>query len=157
MHQPDPIYFNTHYYVGPDTAKEKSYFLFKEILMQTAKVAIGRFVMREKEYVCAIESYKSGLLLTTLSYNYEIRDINSIEELQEKPKLSPQEIKLAELLIDKIYIKRFDMDKFTDTFAKELKKIIDKKQKGKTITIEKKELPVAKEENLIAALKASLK
>jgi len=48
------------------------YFLVREEVHQTAKTAIGRFVMREKEHVCTIEAYRQGLLLTTLNYDFEI-------------------------------------------------------------------------------------
>lgn len=156
--QIDPVYFNSHYYIAPEKAKEKAYFLLKEILQQTSKMAIGQFAMHEKMHTCAIESYKEGLLLTTLNYGYEIRDISEIGELQQKPKLSKQELALAKQLIDKITVKKFDIDIFKDTFHESLIKMVKKKKKGeKTITIEKKEEPKLKEKNLIAALKASLK
>lgn len=154
--QIDPIYFNSHYYIGPDKAKDKAFFLFREILEQTKKMAIGQFVMREKMYTCAIESYRQGLLLSTLNYGYEIKDISKIEELKEKPKISKQELALAKQLIDKITVKTFDINEFKDDFHESLMKIIKKKAKGQTIVIDKKEKPKVKED-LIAALKASLK
>lgn len=155
--QVDPIYFNSHYYIAPDKPKEKAFFLLKEILGQTMKMAIGQFIMREKMYTCAIESYREGLLLTTLNYGYEIKDISAIEELKEKPKLSKQELELAKQLIDKISVKKFNINDFKDDFHESLMTIIKKKEKGKTIVIPKKKEPKVKEENLIAALKASLK
>lgn len=155
--QIDPIFFNSHYYVAPDKAKEKAFFLLKEILHQTGKVAVGQFVMHEKMHTCAIESYREGLLLTTLNYGYEIRDISTIEELKEKPKLTKQELELAKQLIDKISVKHFNIYDFEDTFHDSLMELIKKKEKGQTITILKEKKSKAKEENLIAALKASLK
>lgn len=155
--QIDPIYFNAHYYIAPEKPKEKSFFLLKEVLGQTGKMAIGQFVMREKMYTCAIESYREGLLLTTLNYGYEIKDVSKIEELQKKPKLSKQELELAKQLIDKISVKNFNINDFKDTFHESLMKVIKKKEKGQTITIHKKEASKVKNENLIAALKASLK
>lgn len=155
--QLDPIYFNSHYYIGPERAKEKTFFLFKSALQETAKVAIGKFVMRQKEHICSILSYKSGLLLTTLNYSYEINDIDTIEELKDKPKLTEQELSLAEQLINKIYKKEFDITRYKDTFADSLKRIVQKKLKGEVITLEKKAIPETPEKNLIEALKASLK
>lgn len=155
--QVDPIYFNSHYYVAPEKAKEKSFFLFKEVLQKTGKMAIGQFIMREKMYTCAIESYREGLLLTTLNYGYEIKNISNIKELKEKPKLSKQELELAKQLIDKISVSKFNIDDFKDTFHESLEKIIKKKERGQTIVIHKKEKSKAKEKDLVAALKASLK
>jgi len=155
----EPIYFENHYYVGPKRIKEKAYFLFKEVLEKTEKMAIGRFVMRDKEYVCAIESYKEGILLTTLNYAYEIRDIKQIEALDTKPRLSKEELKLAEALIKKMYKKKFDISKFKDTFAENLKKTLKQMMRGKKIKkfIEKKEKKASKETSLMEILKKSVK
>lgn len=158
IQQIDPIYFNSHYYIGPEKSEEKAYFLFKEILEKTGKMAVGQFIMHEKMHTCAIESYREGLLLTTLNYGYEIRDISEIKELKKKPKLSKQELELAEKLIEKISVKKFDINIFKDTFHDHLVEMLKKKEKGQKITVEKKERPTkTKEENLISALKASLK
>jgi DNA end-binding protein Ku len=155
--QIDPIHFNAHYYAGPDKEKEKTFFLFREVLQDTAKVAIGRFVMREKEYVCAIEAYKDGLLLTTLNYADEIRDVKKVPNIGAKPKISETEMDLANQLMERITAKEFNIGKYEDTFQKEMEKLVKKKAKGETITIEKAEPQRTTEENLIEALKSSLK
>ncbi len=151
----DPIYFNKHYYVGPENTKEKAYFLFREVLQNTGKVAIGRFVMREKEYVCSVESYRKGLLLTTLNYEYEIRDIAEIRELSEEVKLAPKEIGLAEELITRLYEERFDISEFRDDYEEKIRETIRKAEEGELVEVEQ----VTKERTqipLLEALKASL-
>ncbi len=154
--QIDPVYFNSHYYIGPAKEKEKTYFLFREILQTTARTALGRFVMREKEYVCTIKAYKEGLLLTTLNYSYEVRDIKSVDALQSAPKIGEPELKLAHELINKLYNTQFNIEQFKDTFAEEMEKIMKKAAKGEVIEASKATKKVRKEDNLIAALKASL-
>ena len=143
-HQIDPVYYNKHYFVVP-TKHEKAYYLFQEVLRSSAKVAIGRFVMKEKEYACSIEAYKHGLLLTTLNYEYEVRDIN--KELGSPPKLSHVELKLARQIIDKFY-GELDISEFRDTFAENVRKIIE----GKAVKVKK--VPKLR---LMAALKASVR
>ncbi len=147
------IYVNKHYYLGPEKPKEKAYFLFKEVLQSTAKVALGRFVMREKEHTCMIGAYKLGLVLTTLNYAYEIRDINEIQELKEAPKLSEQELALAKQLIDKLYEESFDISQFRDAFADKLKEIIAKPGRKERAIPERK----VERKNLIEALRASIR
>jgi DNA end-binding protein Ku len=151
----NPVYYNKHYYAAPEKDKEKAYFLFKEVLLLTAKMAIGRFVMREREYLCAIESYKEGLLLTTLNYEYEVRDISGIKELKEAPKLKAEEVELAKKLVATLTEKKFEIGKFKDTFAEEIKKAIKKKEPVGALVVEK-EKP-GKEKDLMAALRESLK
>ena len=112
--------------------------------------------MREKEYVCAIMSYKQGLLLTTLNYQYEIRDIADVDNINNAPKLQKQEMDLAKELINKLYKEELDLKQFKDTFAEEMAKMLKKAAKGEVIEVKKEEKKEKKEENLIAALKASL-
>jgi DNA end-binding protein Ku len=152
-HQIDPIYFNTHYFLVPQTQKEKAYFLFKDVLQATNKIAIAKFIMREKEHICAIRSYKKGLLLSTLNYSYEVRDINEIETLKTSPRLNKEELKLAKQIIDKFYEQEFNITNFKDTFAEKLKETLKKLEKGEKIIIKKKP---KKEKTLIQALKATL-
>ena len=154
--QVDPVYVHGHYYVGPAKEKEKTYFLFNEILRLTNRTAIGRFVMREKEYVCTITSYREGLLLTTLNYAYEIRDIRKVDNIANAPKIQQAELELAEELIKRLYKKKFDMEQFKDTFAEEMEKLLKKAAKGETIEAVAMVKKPKKEDNLIAALKASL-
>lgn len=154
--QIDPIYFNSHYFAGPSKEKEKTFFLFREVLQATARTALGRFVMREKEYVCAITSYKQGLLLTTLNYPYEIRNIDDVDNIDTTPKLQKQEMDLAKELINKLYREELDLKQFKDTFAEEMEKMLKKAAKGEIIEIKKEDKKEKKEEDLIAALKASL-
>lgn len=154
--QIDPLYGNKHYYVGPAKEKEKTYFLFKEILQLSGRTALGRFVMREKEYVCTIRAYREGMLLTTLNYPYEIRDVKKVDHIVEPARLQKAELKLAAELIEKLYQEEFTMSEFKDTFAEEMEKMIKKAASGEIIETAEVKKKVQKEDNLLAALKASL-
>ena len=150
----DPIYYNKPYFCAPAKSKERAYFLFKQVLKESKKVAIGRFVMREKEYTCSIRDFKDGLLLSTLNYEYEVRDISDIKELKDAPKLKKDEVDLAKKLVDQLYEEEFDVSEFRDTFAEQLKKMMSKKEKVKVKEVEPE--VEMKEESLMEALKASL-
>lgn len=147
-----PIYLDQHYYVTPAKENDKAYFLFFEVLKKNNKVAIGRFVLKDKEYICAIHPYKNGFLLTTLNYQYEIREFKKFDDLKIL-KQDPKELKLAEQLINKLSKKSLKMEQFKDTFATELKEKIKKKEGiVRPKKIEKKvEIP-----SLIKALQESL-
>jgi DNA end-binding protein Ku len=115
-------------------------------------VAIAQFVLRDKDHVCLLQPYKKALLLTTLNYAYEINGFDLLDEFK-VPKLDNQELKLAELLISKLYKKELDMGQFKDTFAVRLAKAIKHKEKGKLL---KPKSNVVPEEPLIEALRLSL-
>lgn len=151
--QVDPIYYDKYYYCVPQHEKDKAYFLFREILSLTGKVAIATIIMKEKEHVCMISTYKNGLLLTTLVYAYEIRDINQLIG-EAKPKLTVQEKNLAMKLIRQME-SDFHISAFKDTFAEELKNLIKMKMEGKEIKA--KPIEKRKVKTLLDALKASVK
>lgn len=149
------LYLDKHYYILPQKKTNKAFFLFMQALLNLKKLAIGQFVLRDKQYICAIEPYLKGLLLSTLNYVYEIRDLPALSTL-EVPKVNQTELKLAEELINTLYNPKFDLGKYKDTFATKLKERIRKSAKG--IRIPQKEvIHKVEEPSLIEALKASLK
>lgn len=154
----DPILFNEHYYVTPSMTAYQQYafLLFAHAMAALNKVAIGQFVMRDKEYLVAIRPYKNILLLTTLNYGYEIKKLAQLGELA-IPKFNPKELKLADQLITNMSHKTFDINKYKDTFAQELVKKISKLEKGITISSEKKKIKKPTEPSMLEALKESIK
>jgi len=152
----DNIYSNQHYYVKPTKSSDKVFFLFETALRKTNKIAIGQFVLRDKEYICSIEPYKNILLLTTLNYAYEIKPIDLEIKI---PKVTTEEIKLAQELIKKLTIKKFDINKFKDSYAQKLKKRIHEsaKKSGKKIKKTKKVIHETTSPSLITTLKKSIK
>lgn len=155
-----PIYFEHHYYVAPSsTSSEKAFFLFYQAIKTMNKVAIGRFVLRDKEYIVAIQAYGDGIVLSTLNYAYEIRSMKTISELKvKKEKFSPTELKLAKQLIEQLSKNKFDIAEFRDNYAENLKKIIKQqsKNKKKQVKLPVKSKKVKKTHSLMDSLRESL-
>ena len=151
-----PIYYDQHYYIVPQNIHDRAFFLFGAALARLHYSAIGRFVMRDKEYTCLLQPFKNSLLLSTLNYEYEIKRIDQVEHLKVPAKVNENELKLAELLISKLYKKKFDIGEFKDSFAQKLAQAIKAFQKGKVIKIEKQKAVKEPELSLMQALKASL-
>ncbi len=127
----DDIYQESHYYALPNKQGEKAYFLFLKALESSKLIAVGQFVMREKEYLCTIEPYSEGLLLNTLNYEYEVRELAGTYELQDAPRVSADEIALAKKLIAAMTQKKFDITKYKDTFIEQLKEYLNTKKRGR--------------------------
>ena len=72
----DPVHFEKSYYLVPQRAAvtERPYSLLFRAMEETQKVAIGRFVMRTKEYLVAVRPGEHVLMLETLFYADEVRD-----------------------------------------------------------------------------------
>ncbi|HSV42339.1 MAG TPA: Ku protein [Methanomassiliicoccales archaeon] len=153
--QVDRVFLDSHFFIGPEKKKEKAFFIFIQALKKANKEAVGRFIMREKEYTCVISPYDEGLLLSTLNYSYELRSIKGVENVGEKVEIKKQELELAIALVDKLSVARFDVSKFKDGFAEHLKESLAKRDRKELVIIEKekKETP---EENLMDVLRQSL-
>ena len=153
--QVDPIFYAKSYYLVPDETGIKAYSLFVEALRLSNKIAIGKVVLKNKEYLVAIRAYKKGLLLQVLHYLDEIIPQEELPELKNLVVVSEEELKLAQALIEKLTQKEVKWEEFKDTYSEALKKIILAKIEGKEIVEEEKK-EEAEVKSLMEALKISL-
>jgi DNA end-binding protein Ku len=79
-----------------------------KILHETKKIAIGKVVLREKEYVVALRAYQRGLVMHQLKYLDEIRPMDEIGNLDSLQKVDPKETSLGKTLVDKLTTEKFD-------------------------------------------------
>ena len=152
--QIDPIYFDSSFLVMPEKDSEKAYALLLKTLEDTARVAIATVTMHQREYTVFIRPRKHGLTLHTMYFANEIRKVAGYGEIEKNIKLKPQEIKLAEQLVETLS-EDFKPQKYHDTFQERLRELIEAKRKGATITVEKEpaRAPVI---DMMEALKRSL-
>ena len=162
----DPIFIEKNYYVGPDLGKKKTaaisskaYSLFVKILNETSKIAIGKVVLREKEHVIALRAYQRGLVMHQLKYLDEIRPMDEIGDLSNLQQVDSKELSLGKTLVENLTTERFDLGQYSDSYAKELEKLIQAKSKGQKVTFkeQEEELEEEKTTDILEALKASLK
>ena len=152
----DPVYFDRPYYVLPQEQGTKPYRLLVEAMEKSKKVGIARFVMRNKEYLCALRTQDGAIVLETMHFNDEVIPVDKVDGVPHKAKADERELKMAAQLIESLSTK-FKPEKYHDTYREAVKKIIEKKAEGEEIVTP----PVAKESkgratNLMAALEASL-
>ena len=152
--QIDPIYFDSSYLVMPEKDSEKAYALLQKTMEDTNRVGIATVTMHQREYTVFIRPRNHGLALHTMYFANEIRKVAGYGEATRNIKLKPQEIKLAEQLVETLS-EDFHPQKYHDTFQERLRELIEAKMKGKTITVEKEptRAPVI---DMMEALKRSL-
>lgn len=148
------LFFDKQYFLGPEKQSRKPYALFLEALRESGRVAIGRVVIRTKEYTVALGAHREGLLLTTLLYPYEIRDISAVPGLADLPAAEGRQMELARELVDRFSEDRPALDEFEDTFFEALKRRIAQKEEGEVV--EARRPAATKDEELLEALRASL-
>jgi DNA end-binding protein Ku len=152
----DPVFFDAPYIVGPD-GNTKPYALLARAMEQSGKVAIGRFVMRNKQYVAAVRASNGILMMNTMAFADEVVSTKSIEGLSDLAdiEVSDREVAMAESLVESLTA-NFDPSKFQDTHREQLLALIERKASG-----EQFEAPAAIDRapaviDLMAALEASV-
>src|SRR5919202_442063 len=174
----DPIFVEKSYYIAPasnnnnkkkntpssSSISSKAYSLFVSALNETKRIAIGKVVLREKEHLVALRAYQRGLVMHQLKYLDEIKPMEQVGELSSSPSNSQQqtkvdnkELSLGKSLVENLTSEDFDPSQYSDTYAKELEKLIQAKSKGqqaKEVTEGGKGSEEEDTKDLIEALKA---
>lgn len=153
----DPMYFDSPYYLGPADGAEKAYGLLAKAMAASGKVAIARFVLRNKEHLAAIRSNGEVLTLTTMRFADEVVPAQELEILPEKAqKPAKREQEMAEQLIESLSTD-FVPSAYHDEYREQLLKLIERKAEGKEIVAADTEAPKAtKAPDLMAALEESI-
>jgi DNA end-binding protein Ku len=154
----DPIYFDSPYYLGPAEGAEKAYSLLASAMKRSGKVAIARFVFRNKEHLAALRSDNGVLTLTTMRFADEVVPPDELDDVlpAEQPKVAKKEVEMAEQLIDSL-TSDFDPSAYRDEYREELMSLIERKAEGKEIVApEAPEQEATKAPDLMAALEESI-
>jgi DNA end-binding protein Ku len=149
----DPAYFEKPYYLEPGKGAAKVYTLLCQALAEAGKVAITKYVLRNREHLGCIRAQDDMLVMIQMRFADEIRNADAIK-LPKQPKVTKPEIGLALQLIDQL-TKPFDPAEYKDTYIEELERIIEEKAAGKKPTAAPSPRK-AEVKDLMAALKQSI-
>ena len=156
----DPIYFDATYYLAPENSDgaRKAYALLQKAMEEQGKVAIGRLVMRNKQYLAAIRPLDKVLGVSTMRFHDEVvspADIEGIPTGRSAPRAAPGEVKMAAQIIDSMS-REWDPKRYEDTYRVQVLDFLKKKAAGKEIVVEEEPEEQAEVVDLMAALEASL-
>lgn len=129
----DVQYFNNNYLLIPASPRH-AYFLLLSALEVSGKAAIGRVVLRSKEYPVAIRAYNGGIVLTTMHFSEEMIQPTEISALKEREQIKKEEIDLAVSLINNL-TKDFDLKVYRNTAREEIAKAAELKKEGKLTVV----------------------
>jgi DNA end-binding protein Ku len=152
----DPIYFDHPYFLVPAGDSEgtlRAYRLLTEVMQKQERVALGRFVMRTKEYLVAVRAREGVLALTTMLFDDEVRPTKDIPTGGKNP--AKEQLEGAVAIIEELSTD-WEPEQYEDCYRERLKRVIDAKRKRKTIHApnpEKEPEPVS---DLMAALDETL-
>jgi DNA end-binding protein Ku len=122
-----PIFFDRSYYAAPQTGGEKAFELLRQAMLKESKVAVAKSVLSNKETLIAIMPTEEGILVQTMYYDEEIKDM-PVEYA--KPKVSKEELAMAKTLISSMD-KPFDAAAYHDEYQQRLRELIQNKIQGR--------------------------
>lgn len=149
----DPIYFDASYFMVPEDAGKKAYHLLLQTMQKSGYSAIAKIAMHQREYTVVVRPHPDGLLLHTMFYPEEVREVPEFRR-DENVAVKPQEVALAEKLVEGLAAD-FDPSKYHDEYQGRLLEMIEAKREGQPVRGEapKKRAPVI---DLMQALQKSL-
>lgn len=156
----DPVFYESHYYLAPEDAPgaARAYALLVRAMEERDRVAVGRLVMRDKQYLVAVRPTRGVLMVSTLLFPDEVvapDDVEGLPSAAGLPEVGERELGLAEQIIDSLAA-GWDPDRYHDTYRERVLSIIEAKAAGREIEAAQAAEPVADVTDLMAALEASL-
>ncbi|HOT21469.1 MAG TPA: Ku protein [Sedimentibacter sp.] len=151
LNQISPVYYEKTYQAVPEPGGEKAFELLRSALMAEQKIAIGKTVMGTKDTLMAIIPREEGILISTMLFADEVKEI---QKQYTKPEVSKQELDMAKLLINSMDTP-FDPSKYKDEYQVKLRELIEAKISGREVVAAEPE-SAGKVIDLMEALKASV-
>lgn len=151
LNQISPVYYEKTYQAVPEAGGEKAFELLRAALMAEQKIAIGKAVMGTKDTLMAIIPREDGILISTMFYADDIREL---PKQYTHPEVSDQELNMAKILINSMDTP-FDPAKYQDEYQAKLRVLIETKISGREVVAAEAE-GAGKVIDLMDALKASI-
>lgn len=150
----DPVYFQKTYYLAPGETGTGAYSLLMEAMKQSGKIGIAKVSIRSKSSLAAIRIIDRCIAMETIFYPDEIRSVDQVPNLPEKPQVLEKELDMAKMLIDQL-TNTFEPEKYQDDYRMDLMELIEKKIAGEEIKIAPQQQQTSVVD-LMSALQASL-
>lgn len=153
----DPIYFERSYFMAPDANGGKAYALLRKALQESGKIGVAKIIIRSKEQLAVVRVYKDALLMETIHFPDEVRNVQDVPNIPDEGTVVKKELDTALLLVEQLTTV-FEPDKYTDEYRTALMELIEEKKAG-NVTVAKTEKQAISPSNttdLMAALQASL-
>jgi DNA end-binding protein Ku len=129
--QIDPTFFAHAYLVGPQEGAERAYSLLVRAMEDSGLAGIGKFVMRNRQYLGCLHIRNEVLTLEQLYFADEVDPPEKILPTK-LPKVDKRELDLASQLIEG-FSGDWKPEKYEDTYHDALLEIVKAKRKGEEV------------------------
>ena len=124
--QIDPMLFDKSYYLEPEAKAAKPYALLREALVQTDRMAVVRFALRQRESIALLRVRGKVIVLQTMLWPDEVRE-PEFDILDADVELRPQELTMAASLVESLGAD-FDPSGFNDDYRDAVVAMIERKR-----------------------------
>jgi DNA end-binding protein Ku len=152
----DPIYFDHPWFLVPSGDSEgtlRAYRLLVEVMESSGRVALGRFVMRTKEYLVLVRPRDGLLSLTTMLFHDEVRPTDEIAPGGRKP--AKGKVEQAVAVIGSLSTE-WEPERYTDCYRVRLERVVEQKRKGERVKAPTEPKEPTPAPDLMAALQETL-
>ncbi len=127
----DPTFFAHTYLVGPQDGAEKTYALLARAMGESGLAGIGKFVMRNRQYLGCLRVRDRTLILEQLHFADEVHEPTGVLPAR-LPAVAKRELDLALSLIEGS-AGRWRPEKYKDTYTAALRKVVKAKEQGREV------------------------
>lgn len=151
----DPIYFNRSYFLGPGENGNKAYSLLREALADTKKIGVAEITIRSKQQLAIVRVYKDCLVMETVHYPDEVRNVSEVPSVPERKEVDQKELDTAITLIDQLTTE-FDPEKYHDDYREAVLRLVQEKINKEEGTTTPTDTDKSNVVDLMSALQASI-
>jgi DNA end-binding protein Ku len=137
----NPMYYEKPYYLVPAKKAEKGYVLLREVLRKSNRIALGKVVIRTREYLCGLIPVEDAIVMVLLRFPQEIVAPDEFKlpgSSLSQYRISEREVTMAEQLVESMTVD-FDPSAYVDDFRKRLHEVIDTRIRAKEGTVSRPE------------------
>ncbi len=151
----DPINFERTYILEPEGVGTKPFYLLKQALEHSGKIAVAKLSLRQKEHICCLRPYGHAIAVNTMFYPDEIRGTSDLTLPEEQTAINEQEMEMAMMLINSMRGTYEPLD-YQDQYRLALERVIEGKLSSEQAVISAPAAPKGKVTDLMEALRASI-
>ena len=143
------------YYVEPEAVGRKAFVLLRQVLAEAGLQAICKIVLKDRETLAALDPFADTMLLSTLYWPDEVRDVKELDLPDTSVDFKPAEIAMAKQLVDAM-TGEFDPGQYRDEYREALLQVIAAKVEGEEVELPQPVVETRGLTDLMAVLEASV-
>ena len=150
-----PIFVKQAYYLEPEPVGKKAFSLLRAVLADEGLKGVCKIVLKDREQLSVLDPYQSTMLLSTIYWPDEVRELGELELPTEEFEAKPAEIAMAKQLVSAM-TGAFEPQRYHDAYREALLKVIEAKVDGQEIEAPEPVVETRGLTDLMAVLEASV-